>query len=72
MDTVLVREIEEMKRWKSKATLLARSNLRRIFKRMPSIERVVMKNLATIIGHRLRDTRSQLVRLVAEMIKQVR
>ena len=72
MDIVLVREFEEMKRWKSRATLLARSNLQRIFKEMPSIEQVVMKNLAKIISHRLRDTRSQLVRLVAEMIKQVR
>jgi hypothetical protein len=51
---------------------LARSDLQRIFKEMPSIERVVMNNLATIISHRLRDTSSQLVRLVAEMIKQVR
>jgi CRP-like cAMP-binding protein len=46
------------------------SDLQWIFKERPSIERVVMKNLATIISHKLRDARSQLVRLVAEMIKQ--
>ena len=46
------------------------SDLRRIFKERPSIERVVMKNLATVISSRLRDSMAQLVRLVAEMIKQ--
>lgn len=46
------------------------SDLQWIFKERPSIERVVMKNLAMIISYRLRDTRNQLVRLVAELIKQ--
>jgi len=46
------------------------SDLQRIFKERPSIERVVMKNLATVISSRLRDSWAQLVRLVAEMIKQ--
>jgi len=46
------------------------SDLQRIFKERPSIERVVMKNLATVISSRLRDSSTQLVRLVCEMIKQ--
>lgn len=48
------------------------SDLQRIFKERPSIERVVMKNLATVISSRLRDSFTQLVRLVNEMIKQGR
>ncbi len=46
------------------------SDLQRIFRESPSVERVVMKNLATIVSSRLRDSWSQLTRLVAEMIKQ--
>ena len=46
------------------------SDLQWLFKERPSIERVVMKNLAIVISSRLRDSRDQLVRLVAEMIKQ--
>ena len=46
------------------------SDLQRMFRERPSIERVVMKNLATIINLRLSECRAQLARLVAEMIKQ--
>jgi CRP-like cAMP-binding protein len=55
---------------KAEVICIKASDLQRIFKERPSIERVVMKNLAMIISHRLRDTRNQLVRLVAEMTKQ--
>ena len=46
------------------------SDLQRIFKERPSIERVVMKNLATVISSRLRDIETRLVCIVIEMIKQ--
>lgn len=46
------------------------TDLRRVFKEKPWIESVVMKNLAVIISSRLRDSRVQLVALIAEMIKQ--
>ena len=55
---------------KAQIICIKASDLQRIFKERPSIERVVMKNLATIISSRLRDSRTQLMRLVAEMIKQ--
>ncbi len=48
------------------------SDLQRVFNERPSVELVVMRNLATVISLRLRDGWSQLVRLVAEMIKQGR
>jgi len=48
------------------------SDLQQVFKERPSIERVVMKNLASVINSQLKDSRAQLVRLVAEMIKQGR
>jgi len=46
------------------------SDLQRIFGEMPSIERVMMKNLATVMCSRLKDSMTQLLCLVAEMIKQ--
>jgi len=46
------------------------SDLQRTFEEDPSIERIVMKNLACIIGSRLRDSHAQLERLIAEVIKQ--
>ena len=46
------------------------SDLQPIFKERPSVERVVMKNLATAISSRLTDIEAQLGCLVAEMIKQ--
>lgn len=46
------------------------SDLQQIFKDRPSVERVVIRNLAGVINSRLGDSRTQLVRLVAEMIKQ--
>ncbi len=49
---------------------IAASDLQRIFEEDPSIERIVMKNLAFIIGSRLRDSHAQLERLIAEVIKQ--
>ncbi|MBI4304164.1 MAG: cyclic nucleotide-binding domain-containing protein [Chloroflexi bacterium] len=55
---------------KSDVIAIKASDLQRIFKERPSIERVVMRNLAGVISSRLRDSRTQLVRLVAEMIKQ--
>jgi len=50
----------------------AASELQRIFEKEPSIERTVMKNLAGVISSRLRDSRTQLVRLIAEVIKEGR
>ncbi len=47
-------------------------DLQRIFEEEPIIECMVMKNLAGVISLRLRDSRTQLVRLVAELIKQGR
>lgn len=55
---------------KAQIIYIKASDLQRTFKERPSIECVAMKNLATIISYRLRDTRNQLVRLVAELIKQ--
>ena len=55
---------------KARVICIKASDLQHIFKERPSLERVVMKNLATVINSRLRDSYSQLVRLVAEMIKQ--
>jgi len=49
---------------------IKRSDLQRIFGESPSIERVMMKNLATVICLRLKDSMTQLLCLVAEMIKQ--
>ncbi len=49
---------------------LEAADLQGIFKERPSVERMMMKNLSTVISLRLRDSRDQLVRLVAEMIKQ--
>lgn len=46
------------------------SDLQRIFKEHPSIECIVMKNLAGIIGSRLRESHTQLSCLIAEVIKQ--
>jgi glutaminase len=46
------------------------SELQRIFRDRPSVEHVVMRNLATIMSSRLRESWGQLTRLVAEMIKQ--
>lgn len=46
------------------------SDLQRIFKERPSIERIMMKNLATVMCSRLKDNMTQLLCLVAEMIKQ--
>lgn len=46
------------------------SDLHLIFGVKPSIEPVVMRNLAAIISSRLKDTREQLTRLIAEVIKE--
>ena len=48
------------------------SDLQRLLRENPAIERIVMKNLATIISFRLRESWTQLTRLIAEMIKQGR
>ncbi len=45
-------------------------DLRAIFREWPSIEATVMRNLAGVISTRLRDSRTQLLRLIAELIKQ--
>ena len=45
-------------------------DLQRIFKERPSIERVMMKNMVTVMCSRLKDSMTQLLCLVAEMIKQ--
>lgn len=57
---------------KSQIICVKATDLQRIFKESPSVERVVMKNLATVISSSLRDSWAQLRRLVAEMIKQGR
>lgn len=46
------------------------SDLQRIFVEKPSAESVVMRNLAAIVSSRLRDTYTQLTRLIAELIKE--
>ncbi|MDP2916521.1 MAG: cyclic nucleotide-binding domain-containing protein [Dehalococcoidia bacterium] len=46
------------------------SALERIFERKPDIEAVVMRNLSRIVSSRLRESRAQLLRLIAEMVKQ--
>ena len=46
------------------------SDLQLIFRERPSIEHVVMKNLATIINSRLTKCRAHLAGLVTEMINQ--
>jgi len=51
---------------------IAASDLQRIFEAELSIERTVMKNLAGVIISRLRESHTQLVRLIAEVIKQGR
>lgn len=56
----------------ARAYRIKASDLQRIFSERPSIERIVMKNLAKIVSSRLRDSWGQLTRLVAEMIKQGR
>ena len=55
---------------KAQIVCIKATDLQWIFKERPSIELVVMKNLATIISSRLRDSRTQLSLLVGEMIKQ--
>lgn len=49
---------------------IAASDLQRVFAEEPSIELIVMRNLAGVISSRLRDSHTQLVRLIAEVIKQ--
>ncbi|MBA7711151.1 hypothetical protein ES703_120106 [subsurface metagenome] len=51
---------------------IAASDMQRIFEKEPSIERTVMKNLAGMISSRLRDTHTQMVRLIVEVIKEGR
>jgi len=46
------------------------SDLRHLFKARPSIEIVMMRNLAIVVNSRLKDSRAQLVRLVSELIAQ--
>ena len=46
------------------------SDLQRIFSERPSIERVIMRNMVTVMCSRLKDSMTQLLCLVAEMIKQ--
>lgn len=45
-------------------------DLQHIFLENPKIELVVMKNLTKVIANRLRDSQTQFMNLVAEMIKQ--
>lgn len=54
----------------TKIVCIKASDLQQIFRERPSVESVVMTNLARVINSRLGDSRTQLVRLVAEMIKQ--
>ena len=57
---------------KTQIICMKASDLQQVFRDRSSIERVVMKNLASVLNLQLRDSRTQLVRLVAEMIKQGR
>lgn len=54
----------------SQVTAIAASDLQRIFKESPSIEAVVMRNLAAVISSRLTDSRTQLTRLIVEIAKE--
>lgn len=56
----------------TQAILMKASDLQAVFRERPSVERIVMRNIATIMSTRLRDSWSQLTRLVAEMVKQGR
>jgi CRP-like cAMP-binding protein len=57
---------------KSEIIYIKAADLRYIFKESPSIELIVMKNLAAVLSSRLRDSWSQLTGLVSEMVKQGR
>ncbi|MDD5289177.1 MAG: cyclic nucleotide-binding domain-containing protein [Dehalococcoidales bacterium] len=46
------------------------ADLQRVFQKVPNIELVVMRNLTRVIARRLRDSHTQFLNLVAEMIKQ--
>lgn len=46
------------------------ASLEKIFRERPTIENRVMKNLVIIMGSRFRDSRIQLARFVAEIVKQ--
>jgi len=48
------------------------ADLQRIFEARPPVEHTVMKNLATVVSARLRDSWTQLARVIAEMIKRGR
>ena len=63
--TASIRSVGEARAYHIKA-----SDLQRIFRERPSVEQVVMKNLAVIVSSRLRDSWRQLARIVAEMIMQ--
>jgi len=56
----------------SRAYHIKASDLQRIFRESPSVEQVVMKNLAIVVSSRLRDSWRHMARLIAEMIKQAR
>ena len=55
---------------KTETLCIKAKDLECVFKERPSIESAVMKNLCGVISSRLRDSRHQLMCLVAEMIKQ--
>ncbi len=55
---------------KAQVISIKASDLERVFKERPIIEVVVMKNLAGVISYRLRESRAQLLHLIAEMVKQ--
>jgi len=55
---------------KTRVISIKASDLQRVFKERLWVEAIVMKNLAVIISSRLRDSRAQLVSVIAEMIKQ--
>ena len=57
---------------KSQIICIKASDLQHIFKETPSIEYVVVKNLNKVISSRLRDSWTQLTRLVVEIIKEGR
>ncbi len=51
-------------------TSIRAADLQRILEERPMVGYIVMKNLARVMSSRLRESHTQLVRLIAELIKQ--
>ena len=57
---------------RSRVISIMASDLQHTFEEDPLIECIAMRNLTRIIGARLRDSHTQLVRLIVEVIKQAK